>query len=178
MPLDMESLYISAKKLLYYITHIYGFNNFLIDEVDDELVRQLRDAIVSEDRTKTVRLYLKLEKQLDDIREKHCFDNPELPYKSNFRTIAKEMYRELKSSHLLNHDDTRHVAYILRFISTSSYDEMKRMLRKRSLSWYMYCNIPINPYDFYCTFIPLECIMDYCLKIVKIYMTWENEYED
>lgn len=175
MSLNIDDLYISSKKLLYYLTHYYGFNAFLIDGVDDMLVRELRDAIVSENKIKAVRVYLKLDKQMDEIRNSYCFDNPELPYKSNFRTIAKEMYRELKSNHLLNHDDTRYVAYILRFISTSSYDEMKRMLRKRSLSWYMYCNIPINPYDFYCTFIPLECIMDYCLKIVKIYITWENE---
>ena len=177
MPLDMENIYISSKKLLDYLTHIYGFNNFLVDEVDDILVRELRDAIVEDNKVKIVRAYLKLEKQLDEIRNLHCFDNPELPYKSNFRCIAKDAFRELKKRHLLNHDDTKTVAYILRFISTSSYDEMKRMLKRRSLSWYMYCNIPINPYDFYCNFIPLECIMDYCLKIVKIYIRWENEYE-
>lgn len=177
MSLDIDDLYISSKKLLDYLTHYYSFNAFLIDEVDDTLVKELRDAIVSEDRIKAVRVYLKLEKQLDEIRNLHCFDNPELPYKSNFRCIAKDAFRELKKRHLLNHDDTKTVAYILRFISTSSYDEMKRMLKRRSLSWYMYCNIVINPYDFYCNFIPLECIMDYCLKIVKIYIKWENEYE-
>lgn len=177
MSLDIDDLYISSKKLLNYLTHYYGFNAFLIDEVDDSLVRELRDAIVMEDRVKAIRVYFKLEKQVDRIREEHCFDNPELPYKSNFRALAKELYRELKKRHLLNHDDTKTISYILRFISTSSYDEMKRMLKRRSLSWYMYCNIPINPYDFYCNFIPLECIMDYCLKIVKIYIRWENEYE-
>ena len=50
MLFNMDSLYESSKKLLYYLTHLYGYNNFIVDEVDDELVRALRDAIVAEVR--------------------------------------------------------------------------------------------------------------------------------
>ena len=75
MMLNMDSLYESSKKLFYYLTHLFSFNNFLVDEVNDELVRELRNAIVAEDRIKAVQIYLKLDKELDEIRNRHCYNN-------------------------------------------------------------------------------------------------------
>lgn len=172
MLFNMESMYNSSIKLFEYLTKLYGFNNFLVDEVNDELVKELRNAILSEDRIGIVQAYLKLDKELDEIRNRHCYNNDELPYKSNFRAISKDVYRELKKRHLTNHDDVKHIAYILRFISTSDYYQIREMLIKRSLTMYMYWDIPLNPNDFYCKYIPLEAIMDYCIKIANIFIRW------
>ena len=55
---NMEN-YISSSKLLFeYLTRLYGFNNFIVDEVNDELVKELRNAILSEDRIGIVQAYL------------------------------------------------------------------------------------------------------------------------
>ena len=84
--------YISSSKLLFdYLTRLYGFNNFIVDEVNDELVKELRNAILSEDRIGIVQTYLKLDKELDEIRNRHCYNNEELPYRSNFRSISKDV---------------------------------------------------------------------------------------
>ena len=174
MLFNMESLYDSSKILLYYLTHLFGYNNFLVDEVDDELVRALRDAIVAEDRVKSVQIYLRIDKELDEIRNRHCYNNSELPYRSNFRQITKDMYRELKIRDLTHTDDLKCVSYILRFISTSDYYIIREMLIKRSLSFYMYQDVPINPESFYCNYIPIEAIMDYCVKMVTLYIKWNN----
>ena len=174
MLFNMESLYDSSKILLYYLTHLFGYNNFLVDEVDDELVRALRDAIVAEDRVKSVQIYLRIDKELDEIRNRHCYNNSELPYRSSFRNIAKDLYRELKIRDLTHTDDLKCVSYILRFISTSDYYIIREMLIKRSLSFYMYQDVPINPESFYCNYIPIEAIMDYCVKMVTLYIKWNN----
>jgi hypothetical protein len=170
----MDSLYESSKKLLYYLTHLYGYNNFIVDEVDDELVRALRDAIVSEDRVKAVQIYLRIDKELDEIRNKHCYNNSELPYRSNFRSIAKDVYRELKKKHLTNHDDVKHIAYILRFISTSDYYQIREMLVKRSLSFHMYGEIPVPNDNFPNNVYPIEFILDYCVKMVSLFIKWRD----
>ena len=80
------------------------------------------------------------------------------------------MYRELKKSWLIYNDDLRYISYILRFISTSDYYQIREMLIKRSKTMYDYWDIPIDPDDFYCRYIPLECILDYCIKMVRLYM--------
>ena len=103
MLFNMESMYNSSIKLFEYLTRLYGFNNFLVDEVDDSLVRALRNAIVAEDRVKAVQIYLKLDKELDEIRNRHCYNNEELPYRSSFRSISKDVYRELKKRHIKQH---------------------------------------------------------------------------
>lgn len=172
MLFNMDSLYESSKKLLYYLTHLYGYNNFIVDEVTDVLVQELRNAIVAENRVRAVQIYLKIDKELDEIRNRHCYNNSELPYRSNFRNIAKDVYRELKIRHLTNHDDIKHIAYILRFISTSDYYQIREMLVKRSQTMFMYWDIPLDPNDFYCGYIPLEAVMDYCIKIVNLFLKW------
>lgn len=172
MLFDMDSLYGSAKKLLDYLTHLYPYNYFLVDNVNDELVKSLRDAIVTEDRVKAIQIYLKLDKEMDLIRSKYCGNSPELPYRSSFRSISKDMYRELKRKNLINHDDVETIAYILKFISTSEYWQIRDMLVKKSLSFYMYNDIPLNPNDFPSNYIYLEAILDYCIKIGNIYLKW------
>ena len=172
MYLGIESMYESSKMLLYYMSHLYGYNNFLIDNIDDNLIRQLSNAIQKEDKVKAIQLYLKIDRELDIIRDKHCCNNTELPYRSNFRAIAKDVYKELKKSGLIYNDELKYVSYILRFISTSDYYQIREMLVKRSLTMYMYWDIPINPDDFYCKYIPLESIMDYCIKIANLFIKW------
>lgn len=172
MLFNMDSLYESSKQLLYYLTHLFGYNNFLVDEVDDELVRALRDAIISEDRVKAVQIYLRIDKDLDEIRNRHSYKNPELPYGSNFRRLAKEMYRELKVRHLINQDDMKHIAYILRFISSSDFYTTREMLVKKSHTFYNVYEMPLDPDSFYCKYIPIEAIMDYCVKMVCLYIKW------
>ena len=174
MYLGIESMYESSKMLLDYMTHLYGYNNFLIDNIDDNLIRQLSNAIQKEDKVKAVQLYLKIDRELDVIRDKHCYNNSELPYRSNFRAIAKDVYRELKKRHLTNHDDVKHIAYILKFISTSEYFTIREMLIKRSYIFYHYWDIPINSDDYYCRYVPIEVIMDYCIKIANVYLKWNN----
>ena len=172
MLFNMESMYNSSIKLFEYLTRLYGFNNFLVDEVDDSLVRALRNAIVAEDKVKAVQLYLKLDKEMDLIRSKYCGNSPELPYRSSFRSISKDMYRELKRKNLINHDDVKTIAYILKFTSTSEYWQIRDMLVKKSLSFYMYNDIPLDPNDFPGNYIYLEAILDYCIKIGNIYLKW------
>lgn len=174
MYLGIESMYESSKMLLDYMTHLYGYNAFLIDNVDENKIKALRTAIEREDKIKAVRLYLQLDKEMDFIRDKHCYNNPELPYRSSFRNIAKDLFRELKIRDLTHTDDLKCVSYILRFISTSEYYIIREMLIKRSLSFYMYQDVPINPENFYCNYIPIEAIMDYCIKIVNVYLKWND----
>ena len=150
MYLGIESMYESSKMLLDYMTHLYGYNNYLIDNIDDNLIRQLSNAIQKEDKVKAVQLYLKIDRELDIIRDKHCYNNSELPYRSNFRAIAKDIYRELKKSWLIYNDELRYVAYILRFITTSDYYQIREMLIKRSkISMTIADSISILD-DYYC----------------------------
>ena len=174
MYLGIESMYESSKMLLDYMTHLYGYNNFLIDNIDDNLIRQLSNAIQKEDKVKAVQLYLKIDRELDVIRDKHCYNNPELPYRSSFRNIAKDLFRELKIRDLTHTDDLKCVSYILRFISTSDYYQIRDFLIKKSLSFYMYQDVPINPENFYCNYTPIEAIMDYCVKMATLYIKWNN----
>ena len=150
----------------------YKFNAFLIDEISSEKVIKLRKAIESEDKVQAVRLYLQLDKEMDRIRDRYCYNNEELPYKSSFRQIAKDLFRELKKRNLLNHDDLKTVVYILRFISTSDYYQIREMLVKRSLSWYMYGGIPVSNDRFPNNTYPIEFILDYCLKMCIVYLKW------
>jgi hypothetical protein len=172
MNLSIDSLYEQSIKLLDYLTHLYKFNNFLVDEIDDNKVKALRDSIVKEDKVKAVRLYLQLDKECDEIRDRHCFNNDELPYRSSFRNIAKDIYRDLKVKRLTEHDDLKIISYILRFISTSDYYVIKDLLIKRSLSWYMYCDFPTDPSVFYNDVYPIEFVLDYCIKISNVYFKW------
>lgn len=48
------------------------------------------------------------------------------------------------------------------------------MLIKRSQTMYMYWDIPICGDDFYCSYIPLEAIMDYCIKMGILFIKWRD----
>lgn len=104
MYLGIESMYESSKMLLDYMTHLYSFNAFLLDEVDENKVKLLKIAIEKEDKIKAIRLYSRLDKEIDMVRDKHCYNNSELPYRSSFRNIAKDLYRELKIRDLTHTD--------------------------------------------------------------------------
>ena len=94
--LGMETMFDNSKKLLTYLTRLYKYNSFIIDNIDDELVKELSKAIRENDRIKAVRLYLKIDSLIDALRDERCSNKSYLQYRSNFRNIAKDMYRELK----------------------------------------------------------------------------------
>lgn len=166
--LGMETLYDNSKKLLVYLTKYYGYNAFIIDNIDDNLVKELRDAIDNNDRVKAVRLYLKIDSMIDTLRDERCYNSNETPYRSSFRNIAKDLYRELKITGLVYNEDLKIVARIVKFISTSDYYIIREYLMKRSNSLYWYLDIPLDPEKFYCGYIPLEAILDYCVKVIKL----------
>lgn len=164
---DMDSLFERSKMIYDYCTKSYKYNHFVIDEVNEEMVRALGKAIREEDRVQAVRLYLKLDKQIDELRSKYCFNV--LPYRSSFRGIAKDLHRELKRSWLIYSDDFGYIAYVLRFISTSDYYTIREFLMKRSNTMFWYKEVPIDPDKFYCGYIPLEAFIYYAITLYKAY---------
>lgn len=168
--LSIDSLFESSKMLVDYLTKNFGYNLFLIDEIDCQEVVKLRKAIDENNKVEAVHQYLKLDRQMDAIRDKYCYNNPELPYRSSFRTIAKELYLEIKKNGLLFNEDFKYIGKVLRFISTSDYYIIRDFLIRRSLPMCMYWNIELNPDNFYCGYIPLEAFMDYAIKMYRIYM--------
>ena len=159
----MESQFESAKMLFDYLTKFKGYNLFLIDEIDGSKVSQMRKCIDEGNKGEAVKLYRQLDREVDAIRDRYCYNV--LPERSSFRGIAKDLYRELKESWLLYTDEFSYLGYILRFISTSDYYVIREFLMKRSFSMFNYKDIPIDPDDFYCGYVPLEVILDYILKL-------------
>ena len=166
--LGIETLYDNSKKLLVYLTKYYGYNAFIIDNIDENLVEELRDAINNNDRVKAVRLYLKIDSIIDTLRDERCYNSKETPYRSNFRNIAKDLYKELKITGLRYNDDLKTITRIVQFISTSDYYIIREYLIKRSNAFYNYLDVPIDPDSFYCGYIPLEAILDYCVKMINL----------
>ena len=165
MTLSIDSLFESSKMLSNYLSSYRGYNAFLIDEVNDNYLRAMNKAIKEENKLLAVKFYLKLDKQLDTIRDKHCFNNPDLPYRSSFRAIAKDIFLDLKDRWLNYNEDYEYIVRLMRFISSSDYYVIREYLMKRSRIMNIYKDIPLDPDDFYCGYIPLEAIMDYCIKI-------------
>ena len=93
--LSIDSLFESSKMLVDYLTKSRGYNLFLIDYIDTQDIVNLRKAINENNKLEAVRLYIKLDRQMDEIRDKYCYNNSELPYRSSFRAIAKELYLEI-----------------------------------------------------------------------------------
>ena len=139
---------------------------FIIDEVDSSKLIKLRDYIQAGDKYNAVRMYMELDSDIDKIRDHYCYDN--LEYKSNFRQLAKEMYRELKESWLIYSEEYGYLARILKFISTSDYYIIREYLMKRRYSFFYMEKIPLDPDTFYCDYVPLEAIMDYIVKVFCI----------
>ena len=168
--ISIDSLYYKCEKLYDYCTKSYRYNHFIIDDVNEDWVKEMKKAMKEKKKKRAVMYYMKIDRQIDELRNEYCYNI--LPYRASFRGIAKDVYRELKKRHLINNDDVKYIAYILRFISTSDYYQIKKMLTRRSLTMYMYWDIPINPDDFYCEYIPLEAVMDYCIKIANLFIRW------
>ena len=168
--LSIDSLFESSKMLVDYLTKSRGYNLFLIDYIDTQDIINLRKAINENNKLEAVRLYIKLDRQMDEIRDKYCYNNSELPYRSSFRAIAKELYLEIKKSWLIYEEDFEHIARLLRFISTSDYYIIREYLVRRSMTLYLYGGVPTHPNEFYCNFYPLEYILDYAIKLYRIYM--------
>jgi hypothetical protein len=105
---------------------------------------------------------------IDTLRDERCYNSNETPYRSSFRNIAKDLYRELKVTGLVYNEDLKIIARIVRFISTSDYYIIREYLMKRSNTLYWYLDIPLDPEKFYCGYIPLEAILDYCVKVIKL----------
>lgn len=167
--LSIDSLFESSKMLVDYLTKSRGYNLFLIDYIDTQDIVNLRKAINENNKLEAVRLYIKLGRQMDEIRDKYCYNNAELPYRSSFRAIAKELYLEIKKSWLIYEEDFEHIARLLRFISTSDYYIIREYLVRRSITLYLYGGVPTHPNEFYCNFYPLEYILDYAIKLYLIY---------
>ena len=154
--LNIDSMYESSKMLFDYLTKNRGYNLFLIDEIDSQEVAKLKKAIEENDKVEAIHQYLKLDRQVDEIRDRYCYNNPNLPYRSSFRSISKELFLEIKKSWLIYDEDFEHIARLLRFISTSDYYIIREYLARRSLTLYMYGGVPVHPNEFYCRFYPLE----------------------
>lgn len=177
MYLDIDTMFEHSKMLFEYLTTYRGYNAFLIDEIDGAKVKKLKEYIDANDRINAVRLFIQLANEADLIRSEYCYNHADRPYKSNFRQIAKDLYRELKESWILYDKELSYVAYLLRWISTSSYHQIKEFLIKRSRTMYLYKGIPLDGESFYCDYIPLEAIMDYCVKVSCYYIRNINKDE-
>ncbi len=165
--ISIDVLYNRCELLYDYCTKSYKFNHFIIDEVDETLVKELRKALDDEDKKRAVMYYMKIERQIDEIRSNYCYNI--LPYKSSFRGLAKDLYRELKESWLLYTDEFDYIGYVLRFISTSEYHIIKDFLKRRSDTMFYQKDIPLDPSKFYGGYIPLEAFLDYVIVLMKLY---------
>lgn len=168
--ISIDSLYNKCELLYDYCTKSYKYNHFIIDEVNEEWVKELKKAMDEEDKKRAVMYYMKIDRQIDEIRNEYCYNI--LPYKASFRGIAKDMYRELKESWLLYLDDFDYIGYVLRFISTSEYRVIKDFLKRRSDTMFLQKDIPLDPDKFYCGYIPLEAFMDYSIAMLKLYKNY------
>ena len=166
--ITLESEFERAIMLWEYLSKSRGYNMFLIDEIDSLKVLQLRKYIDTNDKINAVKLYRQLSIEMDEIRSYYCYNH--LPYRSNFRALAKEIYLFLKESWLLYTDEFFYIGRVLRFISTSSLYEINRYLKKRSYSMFYLERINIDADNFYCGYVPLEAFLDYAIKLLNMYM--------
>ena len=165
--ISIDSLYAKCEMLYDYCTKSYKYNHFIIDEVNEDWVKEMKKAMDEEDKKRAVLYYMKLDKQIDEIRSNYCYNV--LPYRSSFRGLAKDLYKELVDSWKIYLDDFDYVGYVLKFISTSDYYVIKDFLKRRSDVMFYQKEIPLNPDDFYCGYIPLEAFMYYAITLFKLY---------
>ena len=168
--ISIDSIYNRCEKLYDYCTKSYRYNHFIIDEVNEDWVKELGKAIQEEDKLTAVKYFMKIDRQIDEIRNERCYNL--LPHKASFRGLAKDIYRELKRTWLLYLDDFDYIGYVLRFISTSEYHIIKDFLKRRSDTMFYQKDIPLNPNDFYCGYIPLEAFLDYVIVMMKLYKNY------
>lgn len=165
--ISIDSLYNKCEMLYDYCTKSYKYNHFIIDEVNEDWVKEMKKAMDEEDKKRAVMYYMKIDRQIDELRNKYCYNV--LPYQSSFRGIAKDLYRELKKSWLIYLDDFDYIGYVLRFISTSEHYVIKEFLKRRSYTMYVQKDIPINPDKFYCGYIPIEAFLYYAITLYQLY---------
>ena len=168
--ISIDSIYARCGMLYDYCTKSYRYNHFIIDEVNEEWVKELRKAMLAEDKKKAVMYYMKIERQIDELRNKYCYNV--LPYRSSFRGIAKDLYRHLKSTWLLYTDEFDYIGYALRFISTSEYPVIKEFFKRRSDVMFYKKDIPLDPEKYYGGYIPLEAFLDYVIVLINAYKNY------
>lgn len=165
--ISIDSIYNRCEMLYEYCTKSCKYNHFIIDEVNEDWVKEMKKAMDNEDKKRAVMYYMKIDRQIDELRNKYCYNV--LPHQSSFRGIAKDLYRELKMSWLLYLDDFDYVGYVLRFISTSEHYVIKEFLKRRSETMFYQKDIPLDPESFYCGYIPIEAFMYYAITLYKLY---------
>lgn len=156
-----------AKTMYQYLTKDRGYNRFLIDEIDEEILKKLKESIKANNKLETVKIYKKMHANIEDIRAKHC-ENTE-PYKSNFRAIAKDLYIEIKDEWLFTNSDIRFLYHLLRRISSSNYNELSLWLERNSFIISTYTDIEIDYQEFYNDVIPIEAILAYAIVLINEY---------
>ena len=164
--MNVDSLFEDAKMLYKYCTKSYGYNLFIIDEVDSNKLMKMNEYIQSNNKFEAVKLFRELSRDIDAIRNKYCYNI--LPHKSSFRQLAKDMYLYLKETWLLYNPEFQYIGYMLRFISTSDYYVIREFLSHRSYSLFYMDRIPLDPDSFYCGYVPLEAILDYIIKFIAL----------
>ena len=84
--ISIDSLYNKCEMLYDYCTKSYKYNHFIIDEVNEDWVKEMKKAMDEEDKKRAVMYYMKIDRQIDELRNKYCYNV--LPYQSSFRGIA------------------------------------------------------------------------------------------
>lgn len=164
---EIDSMYLNAKRIYKYATTNYGYNLFIIDELDGALLGKLRLAILQEDKLTAIKLSREVENQMDKIRDFYCYNH--LPYKSNFRCIAKDIILFLKHSWLRYNSEFSTLYNIMRFISTSDYYIIREYLIKRSYGLHYLKGVEKDPEDFPSGYFPIEFIMAYTIDMLRGY---------
>jgi hypothetical protein len=164
---EIDSMYLNAKRIYKYATTNYGYNLFIIDELDGALLGKLRLAILQEDKLTAIKLSREVENQMDKIRDFYCYNH--LPYKSNFRCIAKDIVLFLKHSWLRYNDDFKHLYKILRFISTSDYYIIREYLMRTSYSLHYLKGVGVDPETFPSGYYSIEFILAYTISCLRLY---------
>ena len=89
--ISIDSIYSRCEMLYDYCTKSYRYNHFIIDEVNEEWVKELGKAIREEDKLTAVKCYMKIDRQIEEIRNERCYNV--LPYKSSFRGFSMLLYK-------------------------------------------------------------------------------------
>lgn len=166
--ISIDTMFESTQMLWFYCTRPLGYNMFIMDNINDNKLIQMKRCIDTNDKINAIKLYRQLDRDIDALRDMYCYNV--LPYKSSFRQIAKDMYIFLKDSWLLYNDDFEYVGKVLKFISTSDYYIIREYFIRRSYSMFYMDKLPLDPDSFYCRYVPLEAFLDYAIKLLNMYM--------
>ena len=151
--------------LFNYCTKSYGYNMFIIDEVDSVKLRKLYQYITEDNKVMAKKYYDIICRDIDDIRNKYCYNV--LPYKSSFRELARDLYKYLEDTWLLYTEEFKYIGYMLKKIQHAHYEDIKKFLQRRAYSLYYMDRIPLDPDSFYCHYVPIEAILYYIIELIK-----------